>query len=74
VTATTFARKLKELGVLRCDPCDKDPGAQIRVAPNGDLVRLYALRNSEKWVRASTQQLRKHYEDSRKLVVKGKKF
>jgi hypothetical protein len=75
VTAVTFARKLKELGINRCDPSDKEPGAQIRVAPNGDLVRLYALRNYDKWGRATTLQLRKYYEDSRKLVSKGpKKF
>jgi hypothetical protein len=73
VTAITFARKLKEMGIPRCDPIDKEPGAQIRVAPNGDLVRLYALRNADKWTRATTLQLRKHYEDSRKLIQRPAK-
>lgn len=73
ITAVTFARKLKELGVPRCDPSDKEPGAQLRVMPSGELVRLYALRNAGKWERAKTDHLRGHYEDCRRLVQKNPK-
>lgn len=70
VTANTFARKLKEIGIIRADPIDRDPGAQIRVAPQGDLVRLYILRNPRKWANSKCDALKDHYEQSRKLVMR----
>lgn len=71
VTGTTFARKLKELGIPRCDPIDRPAASQIRVAPNGDLVRLYALRNAAHWTAATNNALRAHYESTRKLKMLG---
>lgn len=67
VTQATFSRKLKEVGIERVDPCDRPPGSQIRVQPNGDLVRLYALRNQMKWIGSTAEDLRLHYEGARKL-------
>lgn len=75
VTHATFARKLKEVGIERCDPIDCAPGAQIRVAPHGDLTRFYILRNSEKWHNATADAVRAHYESCRGLKpVRSKKF
>jgi hypothetical protein len=70
VTFVTFARKLKEVGIPRVDPTDKPPGTQVRIAPNGDLVRLYALRNAGKWSEASMHALQTHYEGCRHLVMR----
>jgi len=67
VTAMTFARKLKELGVPRVDPVDREPGAQLRLGPQGELVRLYAFKNKEKWARATAGSIREHYEKTRKF-------
>lgn len=67
VTAATFARKLKEVGIERADPGDRPPGAQIRVAPHGELVRLYAVRNYEKWNGAPGEKMREYYETKRRL-------
>jgi Domain of unknown function (DUF3854)/Family of unknown function (DUF5906) len=70
VTPITMARKLKEVGVPRADPVDRDPGAQVRVAPNNELVRLYVLRNKTKWLNATSVQLKTGYEGPRKLVMR----
>ena len=67
VTSSTFARKLKELGFERSDPVDRPAGAQIRVQPHGELVRLYALRNRVRWTGATAEDLRHHYESARKF-------
>ncbi len=67
VTHTTFARKLKEMGIPRADAIDTAPGSQLRVAPNGELVRLYAVRNTPKWTNATAAALREAYESARRL-------
>lgn len=71
VTFVTYARKLKEVGIPRIDPADKPPSTQIRVAPNGDLIRLYALRNAAKWERASHDTLKAYYEKTRGLTMRS---
>ena len=74
VTASTFARKLKEVGIARADPIDRERSSggspQVRVAPNDELVRLYAFRNVRKWTNSTASALVTHYEVCRKLERK----
>jgi len=70
-----MSRKLKELGVDPLYPRDNPSNAQIYAG--GKLVRLCALRNHAKWVRATTEELRKEYERTRTMkapAAKPQKF
>lgn len=58
-----LARKLKELGLDPLYPSDNPQRAQLFAG--GKLVRLYALRNIDKWRHRSTDELRREYERSR---------
>lgn len=61
-----LGRKLKELGVNALRPKDAPDARQIFAG--GKLVRLYALRNHDKWEKATVEVLRREYEKSRGLV------
>lgn len=69
VTAITMAKKLKQLGVERIDPADRPPNSQIRAGADKGLVRLYALRNADKYRRWSTDALRKYYDEKRGIYT-----
>ena len=72
VSTQLVGRKLKELGLSSLRPVDSPESRQIFAA--GKLVRLYALRNEEKWRSAATQTLRDAYEKARGIKSSAKKF
>lgn len=68
VTAMTFARKLKEVGIPKAEPYDRPPGAQIRLTTTtNELVRLYVMRNHKQWSASGSDAMRDHYELTRKM-------
>jgi hypothetical protein len=58
-----LARKLKELGLDPLYPSDNPQRAQLFAG--GKLVRLYALRNRDKWRHRTTDELRREFERTR---------
>lgn len=66
-----LARKLKELGLDPIYPTDSPLNSQFYAG--GKLVRVYALRNENKWRKLTTAELREAYEKSRGMG-RSKKF
>lgn len=67
-----LGRKLKEIGLTSLHPTDAPTSRQIFAG--GKLVRLYALRNEEKWRKANSEALRREYERARNIKPAAKKF
>lgn len=68
VTSGGLSRELKRAGFRQAYN-----GGPIKTKTNGQ-VRLFAIRNAEKWLKASFSELAKHYDDSRTMKEKVKKF
>jgi hypothetical protein len=66
-----LARKLKELGIGVLWPKGL---VTNQLCINGKLYRLTALRNREKWEKASSEQLRSEFERTRGIAAVKKKF
>lgn len=73
VSPILMARKLAIAGVLRVQPTDS-PNGQLRSTVRGKLVRLYALRNRDKWRVCLSAEAARHYDLSRADVVRRQKF
>lgn len=60
VSPVLMSRKLALAGAVRVGG-----GAQVRSKTKGKLIRLYALRNPDKWRRAELEEARYHYDSFR---------
>lgn len=67
-----ISRKMKEVGLSPLYPRDQPDRNQIMAG--GKLVRLYALRNHDKWAKATVAQLREGYEKPRKFKPERQKY
>lgn len=75
VSPVLMARKLAVAGAFRVTPRGI-PSGQIKSTVRGKLVRLYALRNVDRWRRPSVtaDTAREHYDAARAQFIKVKKF